>query len=241
MAHDLFPNGGDPTHERDRGLRFTNDEWNGSFSNGQPVTLRWNESLPIETAQLNLFKVIYPEQGLVMYDMVSNLSDCVSATTCKWTPKNLDDGLYTLLLTNQSDSEPGWAFSPLWRPEIHPSRPFHWAAPVGIPIVVLLGVYALGLLTYFLHRRRKKTQGQGVNPDDADGRHPSFSSVITVQTLEEPEGAKKPEVWLYEHAPASTLPATRASPPDSERPRKVREPEKARLDCRSDTRRSSIA
>lgn len=74
MAHDLFPNGGDPTQERDRGLRFTNDEWNGSISNGQPVTLRWNESLPIETAQLNLFKVIYPEQGLVMYDMVSNLS-----------------------------------------------------------------------------------------------------------------------------------------------------------------------
>ncbi|KAG5939125.1 hypothetical protein E4U53_007871 [Claviceps sorghi] len=55
------------------GLRFLNEEWNGSISIGQPFVLKWNRSLEKPGPQLALFKVRYPEDGIVVYDLVSNL------------------------------------------------------------------------------------------------------------------------------------------------------------------------
>ena len=58
------------------GLRFLNDEWNDSISNGDPFTLRWNQSLVKAGSELGLFKVTYPEDedGVVVYDLISNLT-----------------------------------------------------------------------------------------------------------------------------------------------------------------------
>lgn len=55
-------------------LRFLNDEWNDSISNGVPFTLRWNQSLAKTGAQLGLFRVTYPHDGVVIYELVSNLT-----------------------------------------------------------------------------------------------------------------------------------------------------------------------
>ncbi len=59
---------------RDHGLRFMNDEWNGSISNGQPYTLRWNESIGGEGGGLKLFRVRYPGEGDISFELVSNLT-----------------------------------------------------------------------------------------------------------------------------------------------------------------------
>lgn len=61
-------------HAVDHGLHFTNTGWNGSISNGERFTLRWNESLNSEVAELGLFRLIYPQDGLIMYELVSNLT-----------------------------------------------------------------------------------------------------------------------------------------------------------------------
>jgi hypothetical protein len=61
-----------PSDVEDHGLRFTNDndEWNGSISNGQPIKLRWNES--ISEGEMRLFKISYPNDGLVALESISN-------------------------------------------------------------------------------------------------------------------------------------------------------------------------
>lgn len=59
---------------RGHGLRFLNEEWNESISNGEAFTLRWNQSVSGESAELGLFKISYPYEGLVGYELVSNLS-----------------------------------------------------------------------------------------------------------------------------------------------------------------------
>lgn len=59
---------------RGQGLRFLNGEWNDSISNGQPFTLLWNQSLGRPGGQLGLFKVRYPKDGVVAFDLVSNLT-----------------------------------------------------------------------------------------------------------------------------------------------------------------------
>lgn len=51
-----------------------NEDWNESISNGQPFTLRWNESLDGIAAELGVFTVAYPQEGLVVYELVSNLT-----------------------------------------------------------------------------------------------------------------------------------------------------------------------
>lgn len=56
------------------GLRFMNEDWNESISNGHTFTLRWNESLEGIAAELGVFKVTYPEDGLVNYELVTNLT-----------------------------------------------------------------------------------------------------------------------------------------------------------------------
>lgn len=54
----------------DRGLRFTNDEWNGSIANGHPIMLRWNES--INEGEMRLFRVSYPVEGVVALEPMAN-------------------------------------------------------------------------------------------------------------------------------------------------------------------------
>lgn len=56
------------------GLRFLNDEWNDSISNGDSFTLRWNQSLARLGSGLGAFKVTYPKDGVVVYELVSNLT-----------------------------------------------------------------------------------------------------------------------------------------------------------------------
>lgn len=58
----------------DHGLRFINDEWNGSIANGQSFTLQWNESIEDGDGDLRLFKISYPEDGAVSFELVSNLT-----------------------------------------------------------------------------------------------------------------------------------------------------------------------
>ena len=56
------------------GLRFLNDEWNDSISNGDPFTLRWKQTVDKGGSQLSLFKVTYPEDGVIVYELVTNLT-----------------------------------------------------------------------------------------------------------------------------------------------------------------------
>ena len=57
------------------GLKFTNEEWNESISNGDPFTLQWNETIEgVDNAQLGIFKVTYPKDGVREYELVSNLT-----------------------------------------------------------------------------------------------------------------------------------------------------------------------
>ncbi|KAF5130936.1 hypothetical protein E5D57_007285 [Metarhizium anisopliae] len=48
------------------GLRFLNEDWNDSISNGNLFTLTWNQSLVKAGAELGLFKVTYPADGVVV-------------------------------------------------------------------------------------------------------------------------------------------------------------------------------
>jgi hypothetical protein len=54
----------------DRGLRFTNDEWNGSIANGQSIMLRWNES--IEAGEMKLFRISYLVDGAMAVEPRAN-------------------------------------------------------------------------------------------------------------------------------------------------------------------------
>lgn len=60
------------------GLRFLNEDWNDSISNGDLFTLTWNQSLVKAGAELGLFKVTYPADGVVVYDLVANLTGLYS-------------------------------------------------------------------------------------------------------------------------------------------------------------------
>ena len=55
-------------------LRFLNDDWNESISNGELYTLRWNQSVVKDGSELGLFKVTYPSAGVVVYELVTNLT-----------------------------------------------------------------------------------------------------------------------------------------------------------------------
>ncbi len=56
------------------GLRFLNDQWNNTILNGKVFTLQWNASLDLRNSELGLFKVLYPDQGVVVYQLESNLT-----------------------------------------------------------------------------------------------------------------------------------------------------------------------
>ncbi|TWU71495.1 hypothetical protein ED733_001650 [Metarhizium rileyi] len=99
------------------GLRFLNEDWNDSISNGSPFTLTWNQSLIKAGAELGLFKVTYPANGVVVYDLVANLTDTMNSTSCVWTPEALKNELYAVWLTNGQQVHPNWTFSPPWIPK----------------------------------------------------------------------------------------------------------------------------
>lgn len=63
-----------PSDNGSHGMRFLNDDWNGSIANGQSVTLRWNESIEGEQGGLKLYRVWYPEEGKISFELVSNLT-----------------------------------------------------------------------------------------------------------------------------------------------------------------------
>lgn len=62
-------------------LRFLNEEWNDSISNGLSFTLRWNQSLERDKTELGLFRIRYPQEGVVVYDLVTNLTGRFSTVT----------------------------------------------------------------------------------------------------------------------------------------------------------------
>ncbi|KAK9440212.1 uncharacterized protein VB005_04833 [Metarhizium brunneum] len=99
------------------GLRFLNEDWNDSISNGNLFTLTWNQSLVKAGAELGLFKVTYPADGVVVYDLVANLTDAMNSTSCVWTPEALKNELYAVWLTNGQHVHPNWTISPPWIPK----------------------------------------------------------------------------------------------------------------------------
>ncbi|KAF4124424.1 hypothetical protein GMORB2_5090 [Geosmithia morbida] len=193
-----------PTDTKDHGLRFTNEEWNGSITNHQAFALTWNESIANDQGNLRLFRIWYPENGVMSFEPVSNLTDSMDEKSCVWTPEGLsDDNLYTLWVTRETeDGESHWAISPPWKPlneKRQEASKVRWRNSVGIPVVVVLAVYFISLTTCLLYRRRRKAKkaekdqaggdkrsasmlGPFPPEDDAD-RHPSVSSVGTAQTL----------------------------------------------------------
>lgn len=99
-----------------------------------------------------------------------------------------------------------------------------WSNAVGIPIIVILGVYFISLGTCLMYRRRKRIKREterqrkqaaasaAHSNSDAD-RHPSVSSAVTVQTLtEEDELVKKDDDDVVVD---TTWIVTNAAPPQS--------------------------
>jgi hypothetical protein len=73
-AEEANPSDADVEELGDHGLRFLNEEWNGSIANGQSIMLRWNESVEEGGGDLRLFRISYPEDGVVGFELVSNLT-----------------------------------------------------------------------------------------------------------------------------------------------------------------------
>lgn len=136
----------------------------------------------------------------------------MEAASCLWTPENLDENeLYAFWVTKQDDLEPDWAISPPWKPKLEPHG-FHWTAPIGIPIVVILGVYFTCLITCIIHRRSMRTKRERERNIQLDevvplpentGRQGSFSSVATVHNLTEEDEFMKKDEWVFTNEPPS--------------------------------------
>ncbi|EGR45454.1 uncharacterized protein TRIREDRAFT_111038 [Trichoderma reesei QM6a] len=211
------------------GLRFLNEEWNDSISNGHLFTIQWNQSLDEDRLpELGLFRITYPRNGDVVYELVSNLTDGMNNAnaTCLWTPNHLDDELYTLWLSSSRDSRASWTASPPWRLKEHlltreqsHHPPRRWAAPVVIPILIMLTVYTLGLTLYVIYRRRRnaRREKESSEGDDADkesaespcllgdaDRHPSVDTTATLAADDEEE-VKKPQIWLLTQSASGSL------------------------------------
>lgn len=205
------------------GVRFLNEKWNDSISNGHPFTIRWNESLDDALSPgLGLFKITYPRNGVAAYELISNLTDGMNNenASCLWTPDHLDDELYTLWLTSSRDARSGWTASPPWRLTESPRYPLHWAAPIVIPIIVVLAVYTLGLtacITYRRHRKAKREEESNrgqlgkekANEEPSffsDGdRHPSVDTMVTIESLGDSIKADKQKIWLLTQSASGSL------------------------------------
>jgi hypothetical protein len=56
------------------GLRFLNDQWNNTIVSGESFMLQWNATVNPRDSELGLFKITYPEDGMVVYQLASNLT-----------------------------------------------------------------------------------------------------------------------------------------------------------------------
>lgn len=211
------------------GLRFLNEEWNESISNGELFTLVWNETIEGSDAQLGVFRITYPRDGVKEYELVTNLTEFMDLTTCEWTPDELNDDLYAMWLTTVSNGNQSWTISPPWKLRNYRGRRLHWAAPVGIPIVVILGLYAICLVGCLWYRRRKRLKrerdaadgdentNEATDAEEAAGRHPSVSSVETAQTFDEPDFKKPDTAVVVSHECLDMLTPEREQIRDSQR------------------------
>ncbi|PHH69545.1 hypothetical protein CDD82_7695 [Ophiocordyceps australis] len=146
------------------GLRFLNDKWNDSISNGDPISLQWNQSLTKPECALGLFKIVYPRDGVVEYEMVSNLTDSMGNMACWWTPQDLGNELYVLWLTTDHYASEAWAISPPWTPKhVAKHNNTSWAAPFVVSVVCMLALYVICLATCLVYRRRRSAKSE---PDD---------------------------------------------------------------------------
>lgn len=59
---------------REHGQRFTTDKWNDTVINGNEFTLRWNVTVDPRKGFLGLFKITYPNEGVVVYEEVKNIT-----------------------------------------------------------------------------------------------------------------------------------------------------------------------
>ncbi|ATY64505.1 Tyrosine--tRNA cytoplasmic [Cordyceps militaris] len=205
---------------REHGLHFTNDAWNNTITNGDDFILRWNETIDAKLGTLGLFKVTYPSDGVVVYEVAQNITS-LQPTYCKWRPESLGDGLYSFWLASDRVSNASFAISPPWTAKQPKVRSFTWAAPFLVPICLLLFLYFACVATCLLYRRRRTAKRQreaaaraarrrraiSASENDAeesymmsrrrDNRQDSVDSNMTLEPLEPPEDVlTKQGVWL---------------------------------------------
>lgn len=100
-----------------------------------------------------------------------------------------------------------------------------WAAPIVIPVVCLLVLYALCLTIYLLFRRRKKAKREmkDATPHQDVGRNNSVDSAVTVQTytmtaddFREKYGQLRSgsngEIWIFTNSMNNTEPTVGGAP-----------------------------
>ncbi|PNY23069.1 Uncharacterized protein TCAP_06978 [Tolypocladium capitatum] len=202
-------------------LRFLNDDWNDSISNGELFTLRWNQSVVKAGSQLGLFKVTYPQDGVVVYELVTNLTgEFHGHCIVRLYAAGIEPGLVRHVahrrpaLASQLDRITSLDAQRSWSsffvvhathaafPCVDPSdvnklktahQKLHWATPIIIPVVCLLALYALCLATCLVYRRRKRArrEREDATPHRDVGRNGSVNSAITVQTLTETDDGKE--------------------------------------------------
>ncbi|KAG6014003.1 hypothetical protein E4U43_007014 [Claviceps pusilla] len=191
------------------GLRFLNEEWNDSISNGQPFTLKWNLLVGRPGPQLGLFKVRYPQNGIVVFDLVSNLTGPVDSVSYEWTPNELGkDELYTVWLSDGQPDHPNWTVSPPWIAKVQePKSGLHWGPSMTIPLVCILATYAICLSIHLWYRHRKgakreQEDGDAIPHQDVSRKNlvKPTEPAISVESLAETKqdnGLKfKPSIWL---------------------------------------------
>jgi hypothetical protein len=102
-----------------------------------------------------------------------------------------------------------------------PRHPLPWAAPIVIPIIVILTVYTLGLtacITYRRHRKNKRekkdSNGDELDEEKVDEepsyfkegeRHPSVDTVLTIESLDDSIKADKQKIWLLTQSASGSL------------------------------------
>lgn len=101
------------------------------------------------------------------------------------------------------------SYSPSLTTKISQSKSrLHWAAPIVIPVVSLLVLYAICLSIYLSYRRRKreKREKEDATPHQDVSRNNSVDSAITVQTFTETDDTlkSKPSIWLITSPPGES-------------------------------------
>ncbi|KAH8170016.1 hypothetical protein LIA77_10560 [Sarocladium implicatum] len=198
------------------GLRFMNSAWNDTIANGELYNLNWDRSLHGIDSSLGVYQISYLEDGIIAYKLAVDITQHADDRIARWTPRDLDDGLYVFWLQTIGEDPERWAISPPWEPSEPRPHDLKWATPIGIPIAVMMGIYFISLVTCLLYRRKKKArsrraeireserramladqrrrrQQEDESEDPLTGdRHPSVSSLDTASTSVE-EDVAKPE------------------------------------------------